>query len=145
MLLYPKNSVGRAYTRLLTSTPIVFILFIWTGAVLFLFITLTTKIDVIRTYQAEIIKIEGELLALSIKADGITAGSAYLYSNKNEAVYPIFIERTERSNDKMVLYMDINDQKVLRAIQSKDIFVDVPQGKESLLYRIVIKGGKGIE
>lgn len=52
-MLYKKNDLGRKYTRLITSSPIPFVSFVLFGVILFLFLTITTKIHVVKSDSPE--------------------------------------------------------------------------------------------
>lgn len=142
--MYKRSILGRKYIRLITSSPRLFITFVLFGVVLFLFLTLTTRIDVIKTYSAEVFSVESEI-ALSIKASDIPVGSAYIYSNKNEAVFSVFIENVESIKDNVILHFSNDERDIIQFLSTQNIYIDIPQGKETLLYRIFVKGGKGRE
>lgn len=143
-MLYKKNALARKYTGLIIGSPWLFIIFVLSGLVLFLFLTLTTRIDVIKTYSAELMSKQNKI-TLSVKAANISAGTAYMYSNRNEAVYPVFIERTENLREDFTLYFNSHGQNIIKSLSNRNIFIDIPQGKETLLYRIFVKGGEGRE
>lgn len=143
-LLYKKSVWGRKYIRLLTGSWTLFTAFVLLGVTIFLSLTFTTKIDSIKTYSVEIIPVENEL-TLSTKAANIEAGLAYVYVNKNEAVYPVSIERAENTREIYTLHFNSNDQDIIKVLQNQNLFIDIPQGKETLLYRIFAKGGKNLE
>lgn len=144
IMLYKKSILGRKYTKFMTGSPWLFITFVLFGVLLFLFLTLTTRIDVIKTYSAEVMSVESEN-ALSIKAANISIGLAYIYSNKNEAVYPVLIERAENLGENFTLHFNSSGQDIIKSLSARNIFIDIPQGKDTLLYRIFVKGGKGRE
>lgn len=143
-MLYKKNTLGRTYTRLVTGSSNIFIGFVLLGVISFLFLTLTIRIDVIKTYTAKVLSSESEIV-LQIKAANVQDGPAYIYSNKNEAVFPVSIEKTEDLNDSVNLYFSSDSEKVIRSLSPQHLYVEIPQGKETLLYRIFLKGGKGRE
>jgi hypothetical protein len=141
-MLYKKSLWGRKYTRITTRSPLLFLSFVAFGVVLFLILTLNIKIDEIKTYSAEVLSVKNEL-TLSVKAKNISSGSAYIYTNKNETVYPIIIRRAENSKDKFVLYFNSEGNDLFKALSTHSLFIDIPQGKDTLLYRIFVRGGKG--
>ena len=159
MMLYEKSSLGRKYTRLISGSPALFVSFVLMGLLLFLLLTLTTKLDVISTYAAEVSAAEvsevgasatgasaaeGEItLSIpAIKTEQILGGTAYIYSDKNESVYPVFIEHAEKSGGKLILHFDLDGQETIHSLSSQSLFFDIPQGEETLLHRIFVKGGK---
>jgi hypothetical protein len=143
-MLYKKSVFGRKYIRLLTGSWTLFTAFVLLGVGIFLFLTMTTKIDIINTYSAKIITMENEI-TLSSKAANIEAGLAYIYINKNEAVYSVSIINAENIRGTYTLHFNSKDQNTIKALQNEKIFIDIPQGKETLLYRIFAKGGKNLE
>ncbi|MBP1990787.1 hypothetical protein [Paenibacillus eucommiae] len=143
-MLYKKSEFGRKYTRYISSSPVVFISFVMLGMGLILSLMFMTQIDVIKTYAVELIPVRGHI-TLSIQAGSVPAGRAYLYANKQEVVYPVRIDNADQSTDYTTLHVDKEDQEMIHALSSKKLFIDIPQGKESLLYRIFVRGGKSRE
>jgi hypothetical protein len=141
---HKSSAFERKFTKVTTGTPIFFVLFIIIGVLLFLGLTLTTKIDVIKSYPAKVIASEGES-ALLVTATNIPTGLVYVYSNRNEALYPISVNRTESSGEDLILFLDNNGQDVIKSLLQKEIFIDITQGKKTLLYEIFVKGGKAGE
>ena len=143
MHLYPKNVLGRKYVRLMTGSPYPYLLFLAGLIALFLFLTLSTKVEVVRMYPVELVAADG-VTTLAVDVADIPVGTAYVYANKNQAVYPVRIQRTEPHGDGLRLYLN-EDQTadVLRSFGDQRLYLDVPQGKVALLYLILVKGGKG--
>lgn len=141
-MLYQKSVLGRKYTRLLTGSPVFFLTYVLCGVILFMVLTLTTRINVVESYSAEVMQVESELV-LFIKVENLSMSSAFIYSNKNEAVYHLPIERTEIAQDGVLLHFDIAGQDRIKTLIAGEIFIDFPQGQETLFYRIFVKGGRG--
>lgn len=144
VMLYKKSILGRKYTRFITGSWGGFIIFVLSGLGLLLFLTLTTRIEVIKTYSAELMLVESEIV-LSVKESNISVGTAYIYSNKNEVVYPVLIERIETLREGFALQFNRDGQNIIKSLSTRNIFIDIPQGKETLLHRIFVKGGNGHE
>jgi hypothetical protein len=138
--MYKKSIWGIRYIRWMTRTPWPFLGFVGLGIGLFLYLMLSTKIEVIKTYSAQVIQNQTQI-TVGIKEDLITDAIVYIYSNKNEAVYPVSIVKTENVSPQTLLYFDDNGQKVLSALLGKELFIDITQRKESLLYQIFVRGG----
>ncbi|WBW97919.1 hypothetical protein [Oceanirhabdus sp. W0125-5] len=143
-MLYKKNVLGIKYTRLLTASPTFFIIFVLLGVVLFLFLTITTKVPTIKIYPAKVLSIRKEPVLL-IENGHIPIGESYLYSNRNEVVFSVSIERIENISEGVALYFSSDSKNTITSLSNENLFIEIPQGKESLLYRIFVKGGKGYE
>jgi len=145
------------YTRLITGSPVLFLAFVFFGLSLFLFLALTTKLDVINTFTAVVRTGDYETMLYIQEAEAsdiaetanitetvnITKGEAFIYLDKSKAVYPVLIQHVEKSNANLALHFNSDGQKMIQALSSHSLFIDIPQGKETLLHRIFVKGGKG--
>ena len=140
-MLYQKNDLGKKYTQLLTGSPWFFITYILIGIMLFLFLTLTTRVEVIKSYLVEISHDQSQIVLL-IKYSKVSANKGYIYSNKNEAIYPVAIKRVEDIRGAVALYLDNEGQELINSLSAQDIYIDLPVENETLLYRIFMKGGK---
>jgi hypothetical protein len=138
--MYKKSIWGMRYIRWMTRTRWPFLGFVVLGIGLLLSLMLNTKISVIKTYCAQVVQTESQT-AVMIGTDDIMDAIGYIYSNKNEAVYTVSIVKTENASQQTLLYFDDNGQKALNALSGKELFIDIPQRKESLLYQIFVKGG----
>jgi len=144
MKLFPKNSLGRKYTHLISSSPFVFILFLSLGILLFLSLTLSIKIEGIKTYPVELIKTETNgIYVLSLKLTSDSFEDAFLYTNRNESVHPVTIWKVESSGAQSILYVREKSKEMLALHPSEKLYLDVPQDAHTLLYWIIVKGGKG--
>ena len=121
--------------KLITGSSGFFITFVLWGLILFLFLTITTRVDVVKTYLVEPITVESRITLL-IKDSDISVGSAYLYSNKNEVVYPVLIEKVEPTREGSTLYLNTDGLNIIKFLEAGDMFIDIPKGKETLLSRI---------
>ncbi len=141
-MLYKKSALGRKYIRVVTSSPSLFIFFIIIGVILFFSLALTTRIDVIKTYSATLSPDTCEV-TLSSSISNIPEGPAYIYVNKNDEVFSISIEKTVMKQEGLAIYTNTEGERMIKLLSSNTFFIDIPQGKETLLYRIFAKGGKG--
>jgi len=79
-----------------------------------------------------------------VESTAIPAGKAFLYSNKNEHVYPVHIRQTKYFQNSALLYLDGQTAgEIPLAMDARNLYLDVPHGKTTLLYFILVKGGKG--
>ena len=143
MMLYHKNVAGRKYVRLMTSSPFPYLAFLGGMITLFLYLTLSTRVDVIKTYQVKAINVEGMPVLSAAQAD-ISEGTAFLYVNKNKNVYPVHIRKVESRHGAAFLYLEEKQaREALESLGDQSLYLDVPQGEVTLLYFILVKGGKG--
>jgi hypothetical protein len=143
MSLYNKNTFGRKYIRTVAGSPFPYLAFLACMVALFLYLALSTKVDRIRTYPVKWVDVNGAPV-LAVESTAIPAGKAFLYSNKNEHVYPVHIRKTESSHNGVLLYLDGQPaEEIPGAMDAENLYLDVPQGKTTLLYFILVKGGKG--
>lgn len=143
-MLYEKSAFGQRYIRLLTGSWVWFIAFVLSGMAVFLALAHATKLEVIRTYPVR----EAGQDRLVISYTGEAPSKAYLYARRNEGVYPVRIERTEAIGDGYALYLDRESTDVAVSLSeegSRSLCLDIPQGTETLLHRILLKGGKSVE
>ena len=113
--------------------PVIYYMFLLAGVMLFLYFSLSTKLDVVQNVKANIqdnrIIIEGNYDA---KSDAI-----YLYNDRNEKIHKLTIEKSEYIDGQTIFI--INNTTEL----SGDIQADIVTGSQTLLERIFIKAGKG--
>jgi hypothetical protein len=143
MNLYQKNALGRKYIRLVTGSPFIYLSFLACMLALFLFLNISTKVDLIKTYQAKLVNVN-ETPVLAVDSTDFPVGKAFLYTNKNKNVYPVHIQKAEPYQDGTLLHLDGNQgEDILQSVDSQNLYLDVPQGEATLLYFILVKGGKG--
>lgn len=141
-MLYKKSPLGKRYIKLMTGSPLPFLSFILLGTSLFLFLTLTIKLDVKKTYSAVALKNNNGIM---LKTKNLPSGKAYLYTNRNEEVYPVLIKRLKKSDKYHVFAVDTTQKNSINSLKNKKVFIDVSEKKETLLYRIFVRGGKNYE
>lgn len=138
-MLYKKSPLGKRYIKLMTGSPLPFLSFIFLGTSLFLFLTITIKLDVKKTYSAIALKNNNKMI---LKTTNLPTGKAYLYANKNEEVYPVLIKKSDKD---YVFTVDTAQKNSINSLKNKKVFIDISEKKETLLYRIFVKGGKNYE
>ncbi|MCX7748159.1 MAG: hypothetical protein N2645_14935 [Clostridia bacterium] len=113
--------------------PVIYYMFLLAGVILFVYLSLNIKLDVVQNVKANIkddrIIIEGEY---NTKSDAI-----YLYNDRNEKIYKLTIEHLEYIDGQTVFI--INNTTELFG----DIQADIVTGSQTLLERIFIRAGKG--
>ena len=113
--------------------PVIYYMFLLTGVILFLYLSLNIKLNVVQNVKANIkdnrIIIEGEYYN---KSDAI-----YLYNDRNEKIYKLTIEDSEYTDGRTVFIIN-NTTKLSGNIQA-----DIVTGSQTLLERIFIRAGKG--
>jgi len=140
-MLYKKSKFGRIYIKYVIKSPILFIFFILIGLGLFIFLTGTTKIDTIKKYSAEVIMLQNEAV-LTVKDKSISLGSAYVYLNKNDIVYPVTIEKIEGCGEYTTIHLESKSQEVIKLLSPHRVYIEISQGKSTLLYHIFVNGGR---
>lgn len=143
--MYEKSAFGRRYIRALTGSWAWFMGFVLSGLAVFLVLAHDTQLDVIRTYPVQ--QIAGQDMLVISNAPAASF-KAYLYARRNEGVYPVRIERMEQYGDGYALYLDRESGSAAASLTeggSRSLFLDIPQGTETLLHRILLKGGKSVE
>lgn len=143
MSLYGKNAFGRRYVRLMTGSPWPYLSFLAGMTAVFLALTLSIRVDQIRTYPAKWIIRDGTPV-LAVESASVPSGQAFLYANKNEKVLVVRFNGAERERDGTLLVPDEGqDLDALLALGGDRLYLDVPDGKATLLYLLLVKGGKG--
>ena len=150
-----QSQIGSFYIRLVTKSLFFFPAFVLLGMGIILFITINTKLDVIKTYQVNVSK-DGSayVLLLNEELDTQVINKIFIYEKKNKAVYQIVdvgfypapMGDTAQSKTKLSFDLSSNaDNKPLIEFLDKHIGVpfkaDIPIKKISLLERIFTNGG----
>lgn len=131
-----RKKYANLFVKMTAKSPLLFLLLILLS-VLFLFgVTLTTKVDVIKTYN---VKIENDKICIQNASD-IMPDEVYVYENRNEAVYKIKIEPEMVSRENNSLEISVNQLSFIP--QSDYVYIDIPIQKITLFRRVFIQGGK---
>ena len=137
-----KSHWGTKYVHFMTSSPFPFLCFIIFGLSILIVMASSIKLNIIDTYPASL-EIDGYGITVATES-GIPAGSAFAYTNRNEAMIRITIIETTAKDGKKYLRLSEADYKALVALNGM-LSLDVPSEKESLLHRVFAKGGKSNE
>ncbi len=131
-----RKKYANLFVKMTAKSPLLFLLLILLS-VLFLFgVTLTTKVDVIKTYN---VKIENDKICIQNASD-FMPDEVYVYENRNEAVYKIKIEPEMVSRENNSLEISVNQLSFIP--QSDYVYIDIPIQKITLFRRVFIQGGK---
>lgn len=131
-----RKKYANLFVKMTAKSPLLFLLLILLS-VLFLFgVTLTTKVDVIKTYN---VKIENNKICIQNASD-FMPDEVYVYENRNEAVYKIKIEPEMVSRENNSLEISVNQLSFIP--QSDYVYIDIPIQKITLFRRVFIQGGK---
>ncbi|HEY5588717.1 MAG TPA: hypothetical protein VIK86_07160 [Candidatus Paceibacterota bacterium] len=126
------------YNRITTKTPAFFILFIFVGISLFLYLALKTKVDVTQTYRGNITK-SGSIYELKTDTNiTLFKNSGFIYINKNAKMIKVSIK--EKSFDIYIL--TANRAMDLSIFTGQKVNVEVPYKSVSLLKKVFLQGGK---
>jgi len=125
------------YIKYTAKKPILFFMMIGTFLFSILFISLTTKTNLVKSYSGTMV---GNSIIIDTEIKTIPY-KIYAYSNKNEAVYMINIRNVERQNNKTVLFIG-NYTELPDLISAHNIYIDIPQNEISLFERVFLRGSK---
>ena len=124
------------YVKYLIKNPALFYGFIALFLAVFFGLSLTIKLDVVKTYPASI---NGSIVSVEgANAESILGNKVYYYTNRNERIYKS--EATNVIDDGGYLSIAIKGNE--QGEVSGAISVDLVVGKQTLLERIFVKAGK---
>jgi hypothetical protein len=137
-MLIKKSAIGTKFVHLMTSSPFAFLAYVALGVSIILFLSVTTKLDVMQTYPATLD--ENALSLIIANCTKIDAMKVFVYENRNESVVDTPVLETTMSGADCIVRIDGAMVEKLRNAKGT-LFVDVPVAKESLLQRVFAKGG----
>ena len=124
------------FVKLTAKSPLLFLLLIFISIVFLFGVTLTTKVDVIETYNA---KVENNKICVQNVTD-LPENEVYIYENRNEAVYKVITEPEMFSQENNSLEIPLNKLGVNP--QSDSVKIDISIQKITLFRRVFLQGGK---
>lgn len=124
------------FVKLTAKSPLLFLLLIFISIVFLFGVTLTTKVDVIETYNA---KVENNKICVQNVTD-LPENEVYIYENRNEAVYKVITEPEMFSQENNSLEIPLN--KLGFIPQSDSVKIDISIQKITLFRRVFLQGGK---
>ena len=137
-----KSHLGTKYVHFMTSSPFPFLCFFVSGLAILIIMASSIELNIIDTYPASL-ESDGNGITVVTNHD-IPTGSAFAYTNRNEAMIQITIADIKVKDGKKHLEISKADYAALVALNGI-LSLDVPSGKESLLHRVFAKGGKANE
>ncbi|MNC13782.1 hypothetical protein D3C75_615380 [compost metagenome] len=143
-MLYEKSALGRRYIRVLTGSWGWFSGYVLSGLAVCLVLAHSVQLETIRTYP--VLETGPDRLVIPYASEA--SSKAYLYARRNEGIYPVRIKRMETAENGYVLFLEEGDGNTALSLSGaggKSLFLDIPQGSETLLRRIFLKGGKSFE
>jgi len=125
------------YIKYTAKKPILF--FTMIGVFLFsiLFISLTTKTNIVKSFSGTMV---GNSVIIETEIN-INPYRIYAYVNRNEAVYMIDVNNIKLQNNKTVLLIG-NYMELPELISAKNIYIDIPFNEISLFERVFLRGSK---
>lgn len=124
------------FVKLTAKSPLLFLLLIFISIIFLFGVTLTTKVDVIETYNA---KVENNKICVQNVTD-LPENEVYIYENRNEAVYKVITEPEMFSQENNSLEIPLN--KLGFIPQSDSVKIDISIQKITLFRRVFLQGGK---
>lgn len=129
------SKYGRIYMKYVIKSPFLFYAFWFGGILLFLVMTLNTKIAVVKTFEVQAINDTVVLDSIQEEVGEIV----YLYTDRNEQVYKAAVYAKEEIEGNTVLILRARQPDMPEGGMKADIVI----GEESLLRRIFLKAGRG--
>jgi len=133
-----KSYWGTKYVHFMTSSPFPFLCFIVFGIAILIVMATSIELNIIESYPISL-ETDGYSITVATNRD-IPTGSAFAYTNRNEAMIRITIIGITDNNGNKHLGLSEADYTALVALKGS-LSLEVPSGKESLLHRVFAKGG----
>jgi len=134
-----KSKSNRYYIKYLIKSTKLFLIFLFVSTLLFYFLSVSIKLDIMKTYVGHI-----ENGAVAIETDHMLESSLlYIYHEKEKIVYKIKPEEFLYQDGYQYFLCEKKDIENLENLQ--ELYVDVPVGKETLLERVLLKAGNAYE
>lgn len=127
------------YVKYAIKTPLIFYLFIFGGVCLFIYLTLTVRLDVLKSFPA---KCESNSVIVYSDISEIECQKLYLYRNRNAKVVVVRVENMTIVDDGVTIFTVLAQDIPLLSEVSGDITAEVATYSESLLKRIFVKAGR---
>lgn len=131
-----RKKYANLYVKMTAKSPLLFLMLILISIIFLFGVTLTTKVDVIKTYK---VKIQNNKICIQ-NVNEITRNEVYVYENRNEAVYKVKIEPEMIRQENNSLEISVNQLGFIP--QSDSVNIDVPIQEITLFRRVFLQGGK---
>ena len=136
------------YVKVIVKSSLFYYGFIVAVVSLLLWLMLSIRLDVIKTfggtYSDGYVYIHNADETNPYAVDEINLAAIekiYVYENRNEKLYSVFISETALSKEGFALKVQDEELAVFDTI-GVDFQVDLPISRQSLFYRIFVKAGK---
>jgi hypothetical protein len=126
------KNFSRLYVKYVIKTPAIFYLFLLIGSVLFLYLSIGIKLDVVQSMKAYI-EDNGVIVEEMYELESNTI---YLYNDRDDKIYKSTVEQIKHVNGHTVFVISSSIGL------SGEIQVDIVTGSQTLFERIFIKAGK---
>lgn len=131
-----KKRTANLYVKMTAKSPVLFLALIFLSIVIILYITLSTKVDVIQTYD---VRLEDNKIivpeTIHYKPDKV-----YIYENRNKVVYSIKVNPKDITYDDTSIIIPIKQNPFEHELT--DVKVDIAFKKVTLFERVFLHGGK---
>ena len=131
-----RKKTANLFVKLTAKSPLLFLGLILLSVVIILYITLTTEVDVIQTYDA---KVQGNTLMIS-QVNRQNLSKLYVYENREKAVY--CLEPEEEEIEWSTTGVKVYPGEDFFDWETDSVKVDIPVRKISLFRRVFLQGGK---
>jgi hypothetical protein len=122
----------RFYVKFLIKNPLIFYTFLGVVVLVFVWMSLTTRVNVMHSFPANI---QGNTMVIQeIESETLSSETLYYYTNRNEKIYQTRVSGLTETETGLVIEMS-------EANLSGDVTADLVVGSETLLERIFVKAG----
>ena len=137
-----KFSIEKFSIKYIVKKPIIYFLTVFMGISLFVSLTLTTQVPIMKTYIAKIdIGKDKIVLILADELVYRSMDTIYFYIDKELSVYKIC---DYSFSDKGIIVTNTSEMaSIIQNCNTSSVNIDIKQGEISLFKQIFIKGGKG--
>lgn len=131
-----KKRTANLYVKMTAKSPVLFLVLIFLSVIIILYITLSTEVDVIQTYD---VRLEDNKITVP-ETMHYKPEKIYIYENRNNAIYSIPVESKDIAYDDTSIIILIKQNPFENELT--DVKVDIPIKKVTLFKRVFLQGGK---
>ncbi|CAH1209526.1 hypothetical protein PAECIP111893_03046 [Paenibacillus plantiphilus] len=130
------KKTANLYVRFTAQNPLPFIGFVALAVLSLFVLTMSTKLNVINTYDGVM---NNQTIVISDHEIANMPSKVYVYTNRNEKVYPMqMTSEVQYDAGNTILYVEGSGSES----DLGHVKVDVPIGETTLFERVFLKGGK---
>ena len=133
------KSFSRFYVNHIIKNPFIFYAFLSISISAFVWMSLITKINIMRTYSATIV--DQKIVLNDTVRDIPIFEEVYVYRDRNEKVIHISTSDINRSED--IIYIHLTEAELIELLEFEEVNIDVVIGHRTLLETIFIRAGRG--